>query len=73
MWKDISLNQPDTFQKLDAILKNPAPPTAPLMDVLKKMAGLLSTCMNLKVFPPSDVQNVRKIQAVGQVLIKTEE
>ena len=38
VWVDI--NRPD-FQKLDLILKNPAPSTVSIEDVLKKMANLL--------------------------------
>lgn len=49
VWVDI--NRPE-FQKLDLILKNPAPSNVPVEEVLKKMANLLQNCLNLKVLPP---------------------
>lgn len=33
-WRGITLNQPDTFQKIDMVLKNPAPPHIPPAQVL---------------------------------------
>lgn len=66
IWKDISHVRPDTFQKVDLIVKNPAPPTVPLQDVLKKMANLLNNCLGLKVLPPEDKANFISIEAVGQ-------
>ena len=34
-WDDISFNRPNQFQKLDTILKNPAPPQVPIEAVVK--------------------------------------
>ena len=34
-WDDISFNRPNQFQKLDTILKNPAPPQVPIEAVIK--------------------------------------
>lgn len=70
VWTDITNNHP-TFQKADITLPNPAPSTVSKEDVLKKMASLLSQCMNLKVLPPQSA-SFSKIQAVGQVTIAKE-
>lgn len=43
LWHDISKNRPNSFEKLDIIMKNPAcGSSASQMDVLKKLAKLLS-------------------------------
>ena len=70
MWDDITHNRPNTFQKLDVILKNPVPPSVPHTEVLKKVAAFFSGSMNLKVFPPEDVNNFWSVRAVGQVNFK---
>jgi hypothetical protein len=33
-WYNITHNQPDTFQKVDKIVKNPAPPHVPIDKVI---------------------------------------
>ena len=72
LWNDISFNRPDTFEKLDLILKNPAAgSSASVQDVLKKIAKLLALWMGLKVLPPTDRVNFTKVCAVGQVNIAT--
>jgi len=52
-------------------LKNPAPSSVPIEEVLKKMANLLTNCLNLKVLPPKSTV-FTKIQAVGQVSVAKE-
>lgn len=52
VWTDITGNRPDTFEKLDLVLKNPAPAHVPVEDVLKKIANLLTNCLGLKVLAP---------------------
>ena len=54
VWKDITHNRPSSFQKVDQIYRNPAPSHVQVQEVLKKMANLLSNCMNLRVLPPED-------------------
>lgn len=62
LWGDISNNRPNSFEKLDLILKNPASGSdVDHMAVLKKIAKLLSVCMNLKVLPPSNKDDFTKI------------
>jgi hypothetical protein len=73
LWNDITTNRPSSFEKLDLILENPARGSgADHMDVLKKLAKLLSMCMNLKVLPPVNKSSFTKICAVGQVHIAEE-
>lgn len=68
LWNDITSNRPDTFEKLDLILKNPAAnASVSVQDVLKKLAKLLAVCLGLKVLPPTDRVNFTKLCAVGQV------
>ncbi len=69
-WDDITHNRPSTFQKIDALIKNPAPPTVPHTEVLKKVANFFANSMNLKVFPPEDPSNFWSVKAVGQVNFK---
>lgn len=64
-WDDITHNRPQSFQKLDTLIKNPAPPSVPHTEVLKKLANFFSSSMNLKVLPPEDPTNVWSIRAVG--------
>lgn len=49
-WRGITLNQPDTFQKIDMILKNPAPPQVPPSQVLQQVDNFLTNAMNMKVY-----------------------
>jgi hypothetical protein len=74
IWQDITSTRPDSYQKLDVILKNLAPPTVPVIDILKKLAGLFTACFNLKVLPPSapDMTKVRSLCACGQISFKSD-
>ena len=54
VWDDITTKRPDSFQKMDVIMKNPAPPNVSHMDLLRKMASLLTNCFNMKVIPPEN-------------------
>lgn len=38
-WDDLSFNRPNSFQKLDTILKNPAPPNVPISAVLAQISN----------------------------------
>ncbi|TNV73970.1 hypothetical protein FGO68_gene13707 [Halteria grandinella] len=69
-WDDITHNRPSSFQKIDAFIKNPAPPQVPVTEVLKKVANFFQNSMNLKVFPPEDPTNFWSVKAVGQVNFK---
>lgn len=62
-WKGITLNQPDSFQKIDMILKNPAPPHVPPSQVLQQVDNFLTNAMNMKVYTSENL-----LQAVGQVM-----
>ena len=61
------------FSKVDLILKNPAPSHLSIQEVLKKMAKLLTNCMNLKVLSPDDPTQFTKIQAIGQAIVAKED
>lgn len=65
VWADITNNRPDSFQKVDVILKSPAPPHVSVQNVLTQMASLLNKCFGLKVLAPEG-SAYTKIQAVGQ-------
>jgi len=65
-WEDITHNRPATFQKIDTLIKNPAPSSVPHAEVLKKLANFFQNSMNLKVFPATDTA----VRAVGQVNFK---
>jgi hypothetical protein len=47
-WDDITLNRPDTFTKLDVILKNPAPSHVPVSNVLTQIANFMDASLNMK-------------------------
>ena len=49
-WDDISFNRPNQFQKLDTILKNPAPPHVPIDAVIKQISNFCQQSLNLKIF-----------------------
>lgn len=66
-WDDITHNRPATFQKIDVVVKNPAPPSVSHIEVLKKIANFFSNSMNLKVYPPTDPNNYTIVRAVGEV------
>src|SRR5688572_17299467 len=53
-WDDITHNRPSSFQKVDCIMKNPAPLSVPYIEVLKKIAFFFANSMNLKVFPAEE-------------------
>jgi hypothetical protein len=69
-WDDITHNRPQTFQKVDTMIKNPAPLSVPHTEVLKKLANFFSSSMNLKVYSPEDPSNFWSVKAVGQVNFK---
>jgi hypothetical protein len=48
------------------MIKNPAPPSVPHGEVLKKLANFFQNSMNLKVFPATETA----VRAVGQVNFK---
>lgn len=73
VWNDITLNKPKSFEKLDVILKNPAPSHLAHTDVLKRIAQLLTDYFGLHVIAPADLSNFTEISAVGQVLLKNAE
>lgn len=64
-WSNITLNQPDTFQKVDLVLKNPAPSNVPVQSVLDKLSNFFSNCLNLKVHSAGTT-----VEAVGQLVCK---
>lgn len=64
-WRGITFNQPDTFQKIDMVLKNPAPPHIPPGQVLQQIDNFLTNAMNMKVYSTDTL-----LQAVGQVQTK---
>lgn len=49
-WKNITVNQPDTFQKIDLVVKNPAPPQIPIEKVLGQLENFLANALNLKCY-----------------------
>ena len=49
-WEAITHKQPDTFQKIDLIIKNPAPPHVPPGQVLQQIDNFLTNAMNMKVY-----------------------
>ena len=38
------------YFKLDTLIRNPAPPSVPMSEVLKKAGGLFSAGLNLKAY-----------------------
>eukprot|EP01017_Pseudomicrothorax_dubius_P025065 TRINITY_DN2672_c0_g2_i1.p1 TRINITY_DN2672_c0_g2~~TRINITY_DN2672_c0_g2_i1.p1 ORF type:complete len:717 (+),score=215.11 TRINITY_DN2672_c0_g2_i1:67-2217(+) len=64
----ISSNRP--YYKLDSFVKSPAPPQVPVTEVLKKMGGLLTNCMNLKANPYPNMKDLKMINAAGQFVFK---
>ena len=70
-WEQITERGPESFQKLDVILKNPAPPTLSHIDVLQKMAQLLGGNFGLKPIPPTDIKAFTELSVAGQVIFKS--
>jgi len=70
VWKDITINKPNTFEKMDTIMKNPAPAHLSHMDVLKRMAQLFSEYFGFRVIPPVDLANFSEMCAIGQIPFK---
>ena len=64
-WDDLSFNRPNSFQKLDTILKNPAPPNIAISVVLNQISNFCQQSLNLKVFSDGN-----RIQAAGQAQFK---
>jgi len=73
IWNDITINKPKTFEKLDVILKNPAPSHLAHTDVLKRIAQLLTEYFGFRVIPPADLKDFTEVSAVGQILLKNPE
>mmetsp|Transcript_20300 Transcript_20300/g.19225 ORF Transcript_20300/g.19225 Transcript_20300/m.19225 type:complete len:203 (+) Transcript_20300:1729-2337(+) len=71
-WADITHNKPHSFQKIDVILKNPAPPNVPIQEVLKKIINFFQSSMNLKVFQPENLNDFTNVKAVGEMNFKPE-
>jgi len=68
-WDEITHSKPH-FEKVDCILKNPAPPNISHMEVLKKMANFFQNSLNLKVFPPANTSDFWQVKAAGTVNFK---
>lgn len=64
-WEAITHKQPDTFQKIDMIIKNPAPPHVPIATVIVQLQNFLSSAMGFKVYATSE-----GVRAVGQVVTR---
>ena len=64
-WTNITLNQPDTFQKVDLVVKNPAPAHIPIEKVVAQLENFFINALGLKVYA-----SATGCQAVGQVLTK---
>lgn len=68
-WDDISFNRPQTFTKLDTIIKNPAPSHIPVSTVLKQISNFLGASFNMtNVATHSDVRMI--VRAAGQACFK---
>lgn len=52
-WLNITVNQPDTFQKVDLLVLNPAPPNVPIDKVLGQLDNFLCNALNLKTYTSS--------------------
>ena len=57
----------DAFFKIDDFVKNPAPPSVPLNDVMTKIGSLLSS-LNIKVIPYPNLQNIKAL--LGTALLE---
>lgn len=66
-WQNITQNQPDTFQKMDKIVKNPAPPAIPIDRVGQQIESFFSNAMNMTCYNDVDPSRGHLIQAVGQI------
>lgn len=64
-WANITNNQPDSFQKVDILVNNPAPEHVPIDRVLAQMDNVFQNALNLKTS-----LNASGIDAVGQVSTK---
>ena len=64
-WDDISFNRPNTFQKIDAILKNPAPAGVAVSNVLTQVANFMQASLNLKVLQKSESDERMRVRAAG--------
>ncbi len=67
-WDDITHNRPSSFQKVDAIFKNPAPASVPVSEVIRQTANFFKNNLNLKVF--TEPGNDLVVRGVGQVNFK---
>ena len=62
-WQNITQTQPDTFQKVDAIVKNPAPSHIPIERVIQQCDSFFTNAMNMKCY-----SSETGIKAVGQMV-----
>lgn len=60
-WANITQNTPDSFQKVDLILKNPAPPHVPVQKVLEQLENFWTGALGLKCFKVSDGSEITKV------------
>lgn len=60
-WMDLTA-RPGNFQKLDCILKNPAPAHIPPPEVIKQIANFMKQSLNLKTLEGG---NGWKVRAAG--------
>ena len=64
-WKDYSSSSKSTIFKLDEFIKNPAPVTVPLQEVMKKVGRLLVNVLGLKVAAWPNGQEIKMVYGVG--------
>ena len=62
----------DNYFRLDNFIKNPAPPTFPLSEVMKKVGALFTNGLNLKVTLLPSENDIRIVNGVGQYIMKGE-
>lgn len=56
----------DNFFKIDDFVKNPAPSTVSMNDVMKKIGSLMSN-LNIKVIPYPSMQNIKALLGTAQL------
>lgn len=60
------------YYRIDEFIRNPAPPSVPLTEMMKKVGMLLNNGLNLKASASPDFNNIRVIWASGQYSFKPE-
>ena len=60
------------YHKMDFLLKNPAGPSVPLPEVMKKVGALLNNGLGFKVIAVPDMQNVTELLASANFVFKKE-